>query len=106
MKKTRLGQGLIAGLDDALGHARGKKMLRASEVKLPPPPRIWKTASVKLLRKNKLGLSQSVFASCLGVSVSTVQAWEQGAKRPSAIASRLLELLKRDPQRVLQMMNE
>jgi putative transcriptional regulator len=39
--------------------------------------------------------SQAVFARYLGVGTSTVQQWEQGLKRPSGTALRLLELVER-----------
>lgn len=40
----------------------------------------------------KLKLSQSQFAVLLGVSVRTVQEWEQGRHVPGAPATALLEL--------------
>jgi putative transcriptional regulator len=40
----------------------------------------------------KLGLSQSGFAKLLGVSVRTLQDWEQGRHAPGAAAVRLLEM--------------
>lgn len=46
---------------------------------------------VKRIRA-KLELSQSRFADVLGVSVRTVQDWEQGRNTPGAPAAALLEL--------------
>ena len=48
--------------------------------------------------RERLGLSQAVFASLLGASVSTVRAWERGAREPSEIARRLLEVAERQPE--------
>ncbi|MBF0553145.1 MAG: DNA-binding transcriptional regulator [Nitrospirae bacterium] len=40
-------------------------------------------------------VSQAVFAAFLGIAKSTVQQWEQGQKKPSGTARRLLDLIER-----------
>lgn len=40
-------------------------------------------------------VSQAVFATILGVGKTTVQQWEQGQKKPSGPAQRLLDLIDR-----------
>jgi putative transcriptional regulator len=47
------------------------------------------------------GLSQSLFAKLLGVSVRTLQEWEQGRRHPSGAAQTLLTIAHRHPE-VLQ----
>jgi putative transcriptional regulator len=47
------------------------------------------------------GLSQAAFAKLLGVSVRTLQEWEQGRKLPSGAAATLLKVASRHPE-VLQ----
>lgn len=43
------------------------------------------------------GLSQSRFAALLGVSVRTLQQWEQGRREPSGAARTLLRIAERHP---------
>jgi putative transcriptional regulator len=45
-----------------------------------------------------LNASQALFAKFLGISVSTVRAWEHGTNVPSAMACRFLDEIRRDPQ--------
>ena len=49
---------------------------------------------IKALRQ-KERVSQAVFAAALNTSVSTVQKWEIGDKRPSGPSLKLLNLVKR-----------
>jgi putative transcriptional regulator len=51
-------------------------------------------------RKN-MGMSQSQFAALLGVSVRTLQGWEQGRKQPSGAARTLLAIASTNPDAVL-----
>jgi len=44
------------------------------------------------------GLSQAAFAKLLGVSVRTLQEWEQGRKIPSGAAATLLKVAARHPK--------
>ena len=50
----------------------------------------------------KLGVSQSAFAKLLGVSVRTLQEWEQGRREPSGAARTLLRIALRSPEAFLQ----
>jgi putative transcriptional regulator len=51
--------------------------------------------------RRKTGLSQSQFAALMGVSVRTLQGWEQGRKQPSGAARTLLAIASTNPQAVL-----
>ena len=53
------------------------------------------------LARAATGLSQATFAKLLGVSVRTLQEWEQGRKMPSGAAITLLKVAARHPE-VLQ----
>ena len=47
------------------------------------------------MTRQTMGVSQAVFADMVGVSESLVQSWEQGFRRPSKMACRLLDELNR-----------
>ncbi|MDH3603204.1 MAG: helix-turn-helix domain-containing protein [Candidatus Tectomicrobia bacterium] len=51
--------------------------------------------------RHKTGLSQSRFAALLGVSVRTLQDWEQGRRAPSGAARTLLQIADKNPQALL-----
>jgi putative transcriptional regulator len=46
----------------------------------------------------KVGLSQSAFAALLGVSVRTLQDWEQGRREPTGAAQTLLRVAAAHPE--------
>lgn len=51
--------------------------------------------------RQKVGLSQKKFAEVLGVSVRTLQAWEQGKRKPSKGAITLLKIATQHPKTLL-----
>jgi putative transcriptional regulator len=50
----------------------------------------------------RVGLSQSEFARLLGVSVRTLQEWEQGRRVPSGPARTLLAIAHKNPRALLE----
>jgi putative transcriptional regulator len=56
--------------------------------------KIFKPNDIKRIRKNN-HVSQAVFAAFLGTGKTTVQQWEQGIKKPSGPAQRLLDIISR-----------
>src|SRR5688572_2393578 len=59
-----------------------------------PPIKHYTPTQIKRIRlRNKA--SQAVFAAYLNTSPSTVQKWEQGQKKPSGLALKLISLVDR-----------
>ncbi|MGH9323156.1 MAG: NadS family protein [Vicinamibacteria bacterium] len=67
------------------------------------PARVFhfKPADIKAVRE-RLGVSQSEFALMIGVSVSTLQNWEQGRRQPEGPARALLKVAAENPEAVAE----
>lgn len=59
--------------------------------------RVITVPSVAAVREST-GLSQSRFAQLLGVSIRTLQEWEQGRRAPSGAARTLLRIAAKNPR--------
>lgn len=59
-----------------------------------PPVSPLRPAEIKRIREREQ-VSQAVFAAVLNTSVSTVQKWEIGQKRPTGAALKLLHLVQK-----------
>lgn len=66
------------------------------------PAKIFKfnPIAVKNIRK-RLHVSQAEFAYMIGVSINTLQNWEQGRRRPDGPALALLKIAEADPETVM-----
>ncbi|MGN0846132.1 MAG: NadS family protein [Kiritimatiellia bacterium] len=58
--------------------------------------RVQTKEDVRALR-TEFGVSQSLFAKIMGVSVNTLQNWEQGRRKPTGAARVLLTIASRQP---------
>ena len=56
--------------------------------------------------RQRTGLSQSQFATLMGVSVRTLQGWEQGRKQPSGAARTLIAIASKNPKALLAVMQK
>lgn len=88
MSKRDIGQEILDGVREIKAHKAGKKALRTRTLKEPAP--------VHVIRA-RLNLSQAAFAGLMGVSVRTVQDWEQGRRKPSGPAAALLRIADQRP---------
>lgn len=70
------------------------------EIKRGEYARVINVPNVATVRE-KTGLSQSRFATLLGVSVRTLQDWEQGRRAPSGAARTLLLVAAKNPRVLL-----
>lgn len=66
------------------------------------PSRVYevKAPEIKAVRE-KLSVSQNEFAMMIGVSVRTLQNWEQGRRQPEGPAKALLRVASKNPGAVL-----
>ena len=92
-KGSAAGRRLVAGLSEALAHARGEIELPSYAVTVPD------RVDVAKLR-HRLGLSQSAFARAFGLDVTAIHAWEQGRRRPDRTARILLAVIAKEPAAV------
>ena len=94
-KGSRVARDIISGLKEAAAFARGEISLPVRIVNVREP------VDVRALR-SKLGLSQSEFASRYGISLRTLQEWEQGRTRPDSTVCAYLTVIERNPQAVIE----
>src|SRR5258708_79776 len=93
--------------------SRGKSMAKAKrdvgreilegilELKAGDTGRVTNLPSDSQIREGT-GLSQARFAQLLGVSVRTLQEWEQGRRSPTGAARTLLLIAARNPKALLE----
>ena len=100
-RRKPLFERLKTGLEEGILHAKGEITLKTVPVEMPDrPPAIGAEELAKLRLES--GMSQAVFAQMLNVSTKTVQSWEQGARKPSQAALRLLQVFRQNPSSLFQ----
>jgi len=89
---------LKEGAQEALAHAQGKKVtLRTGLSPQRRKPTVFTPERIRSIRM-RLNVSQPVFAGLLYVAKDTAAKWEQGIRKPSGSAVRLLEIAEKQPQ--------
>ncbi|MBV9073475.1 MAG: helix-turn-helix domain-containing protein [Acidobacteria bacterium] len=98
-KRVHIFDDLMAGFRDAIALKKGRK----ADLRVTAVPRVkpMKPREIKGIRL-ALGASQSQFAQVLNVSPKVVQSWEQGARRPTSTALKLLSIARTNPHILLQ----
>lgn len=86
---------IMQGLHEAFQYEEGKLKARSRKVTIIPVAKL-SAKQIKALRLS-LKLSQSAFASVLGVSKKSVEAWEAGRNIPGGPAMRMMDYLKSNP---------
>jgi len=89
MSERDIGSEILEGIREIKAYKAGKLELRTHELTEPSTPRE--------IRK-RLNLSQAAFAGLMGVSLRTVQEWEQGKRKPSGPAKSLLRIAEQHPE--------
>ena len=79
--------------------ARWKREDGVDDATLGPSRFVSSGPDVRVIRE-RLGLSQEVFADRFHLSLRTVQEWEQGRRIPEGPARVLLQVIERDPDAV------
>jgi DNA-binding transcriptional regulator YiaG len=103
------GREIVASLSQAIEAERSGvplgSMFSIRTVVLPDEPSAYNAATIRATRE-KVGVSQTIFAHLLGVSVMLVRAWEQGQRAPAMWARRLLDEVNHDPPRWRRMLRK
>lgn len=98
-------ESILQGLNEAVEYTKGNcKDARVHKIRVEPVPH-FDAAEVRNIRTD-LGMTQVVFASVMGVSPKTVEAWEQGVNSPNGPSCRLLGLYRSNPSSAKQLVLE
>jgi DNA-binding transcriptional regulator YiaG len=99
-RMTAKGREIVASLTEAVEVARAGVPLESRftvrTVEMPDEPAPYDAVAVRAAR-DKIAVSQAIFARLIGVSATLVRAWEQGQRSPALWARRLLDEINRDP---------
>jgi putative transcriptional regulator len=74
--------------------ALSDRTMREFDALCLPPVRTLSARQIRAIR-SRARMSQAVFAAVINTSVSTVQKWEIGEKRPSGPSLKLLDVIDR-----------
>ena len=89
MNSRDIGKEILKGLKEIGDFKKGNIELKHTELSEPSEPKVI---------RSKLKLSQSAFAGLLGVSMRTLQDWEQGRRNPQGPAIALLRIAEQHPE--------
>jgi len=98
--------GLVNALEEGVDALRKGKVLTIRDVHLPPPPKPMSARQIGSLRRNKLRVSQRVFARLTNTAPQTIHAWEQGRTKPSGSALRVLHIFEDRPEIAIELLRK
>jgi putative transcriptional regulator len=92
---------LMEGVESMRHHREGKATLRSHK----PEPIHLPAVGAKLIRdtRQKLGMSQGLFAEVLRVNPRTLANWEQGRSKPNEQAATLILLVRNFPDTLMRL---
>lgn len=93
MSDRDIGNEILDGIREIKAFKEGRTDLVTRKLSEPSHPKEIRT---------QLNLSQTAFAGLMGVSVRTVQDWEQNRREPSGPAKSLLRIAEQHPEVFLQ----
>lgn len=96
---STLFEDLKEGLQEAVNYEKGTGKAKVTTYHISPVKE-YSNSQIRELRMKK-GMSQTVFASFMGVSKKTVEAWEGGRTHPTGSACRLMDVLDSDTENKL-----
>ena len=100
-KRSTRGRRIVAALtefaDDLGANVPIEAKYTVRQVRVIPLPQTYSPEEVRGMRQ-LIGASQEVFAQLLAVSPMTVRSWEQGLRKPSAMARRFLDEIRMAPE--------
>lgn len=82
---------IMAGLNEAIEDSKNPTLPRTTVT--IEPVKNYKPEEIKTIR-NSVGMTQKLFASFMGVSFKTIEAWESGTNNPNGSAKRLLSMME------------
>ena len=88
---------LLKSTKDMVKHARGEAIQGVTVTELPE-------VDIKQVRE-RVGVSQAVFAALIGVSRRTLENWVQSRVSPSGPARALLKILDADPEGAMKVLH-
>jgi putative transcriptional regulator len=91
---SKFGKELIAGMQEAVAHAKGRKGAGVRVTKVAVP-------DVKAIRRS-LHMSQQQFAAAFRIPLPTLKNWEQGRRYPDAPAAAYLLAIRRRPKEIME----
>lgn len=91
-------------MDDEMAQFQVDFLASIKEMKAGQIARVTRVApSAAAAARAKVGVSQSAFAKLLGVSLRTLQDWEQGRRQPTGAAQTLLRVAVQHPEALLDL---